>query len=127
MNPTKIKLHKSSNTLELSYAEDAGEVSYTLSAEYLRISSPSAEVRGHSPDQAVLQVGKSKVKLVGIEGVGYYAVKLEFDDGHDSGLYTWTYLHDLSINEAQHWAEYLDQLNQTKQSRDPHTSVVQFV
>ena len=127
MNPTKIKLHKSSNTLELSFPEDTGEVSYALSAEYLRVSSPSAEVRGHSPDQAILQVGKSKVKLVGIEGVGYYAVKLEFDDGHDSGLYTWTYLHDLSVNQAQHWAEYLDQLNQTKQSRDPHTSIVQFV
>ena len=127
MNPTKIKLHKSSNTLELSFPEDTGEVSYTLSAEYLRVSSPSAEVRGHSPDQAILQVGKSKVKLVGIERVGYYAVKLEFDDGHDSGLYTWTYLHDLSINQAQHWAEYLDQLNQTKQSRDPDTSIVQFV
>ena len=104
MNPTKIKLHKSSNTLELSFPDDTGEVSYTLSAEYLRVSSPSAEVRGHSPDQAILQVGKSKVKLVGIEGVGYYAVKLEFDDGHDSGLYTWTYLHDLSVNQAQHWA-----------------------
>lgn len=127
MNPTKIKLHKSSNTLELSYAADTGEVSYTLSAEYLRISSPSAEVRGHSPDQAVLQVGKSRVKLVGLEAVGYYAVKLEFDDGHDSGLYTWNYLHDLSINEAQYWADYLQQLNLTKQSRDPHTSVVQFV
>ena len=127
MNPTKIKLHKSSNTLELSYAESAGEVNYTLSAEYLRISSPSAEVRGHSPDQAVLQVGKSRVKLVGLEAVGYYAVKLEFDDGHDSGLYTWNYLHDLSINEAQYWADYLQQLNLTKQSRDPHTSVVQFV
>ncbi len=127
MNPTKIKLHKSSNTLELSYAADAGEVSYTLSAEYLRISSPSAEVRGHSPDQAVLQVGKSRVKLVGLEAVGYYAVKLEFDDGHDSGLYTWNYLYDLSINEAQYWADYLQQLNLTKQSRDPHTSVVQFV
>ena len=127
MNPTKIKLHKSSNNLELSFPEDTGEVKYTLSAEYLRVSSPSAEVRGHSPDQAILQVGKSKVKLVGIEGVGYYAVKLEFDDGHDSGLYTWTYLHDLSVNQAQHWAEYLDQINQTKQSRDPHTSIVQFV
>ena len=127
MNPTKIKLHKSSNTLELSYAEIAGEVSYTLSAEYLRISSPSAEVRGHSPDQAVLQVGKSRVKLVGIEGVGHYAVKLEFDDGHDSGLYTWNYLHDLSINQQQHWDDYLEELNQAKQSRDLHTSVVQFV
>ncbi len=127
MNPTKIKLHKSSNTLELSYAQEDGELSYTLTAEYLRISSPSAEVRGHSPDQAVLQVGKSKVKLVGLEGVGYYAVKLEFDDGHDSGLYTWNYLYDLSVNQAQHWADYLEQLNQAKQSRDAHTSVVQFV
>jgi DUF971 family protein len=127
VNPTKIKLHKNSNTLELSYTDSKGEISYTLAAEYLRISSPSAEVRGHSPDQAVLQVGKSKVKLVGIEGVGHYAVKLEFDDGHDSGLYTWNYLHDLSINEQQHWADYLEKLNLAKQSRDPHTSVVQFV
>mgnify|MGYP006072909077 FL=1 len=127
MNPTKIKLHKSSNTLELTYALDTGDVNHTLSAEYLRISSPSAEVRGHSPDQAVLQVGKSKVRLVGLEGVGYYAVKLEFDDGHDSGLYTWNYLYDLSINQAQYWADYLQQLNLAKQSRDPHTSAVQFV
>ena len=133
MNPTKIKLHKSSNTLELTYlpkvtsAENAGEVSYTLSAEYLRVSSPSAEVRGHSPDQAVLQVGKSQVKLVGIEGVGHYAVKLEFDDGHDSGLFTWNYLYDLSVNQKQHWDDYLEQLHKAKQSRDPHTSVVQFV
>ncbi len=127
MNPTKIKLHKSSNTLELSYAETAGEVSYTLSADYLRISSPSAEVSGHSPDQAVLQVGKSRVMSVGIEGVGHYAVILEFEDGHDSGLYTWNYLHDLSINQQQHWDDYLEELNQAKQSRDPHTSVVQFV
>ena len=129
VNPTKIKLHKKSNTLELSYVEAGAtqEISYTLPAEYLRISSPSAEVRGHSPDQAVLQVGKSKVKLVGIEAVGYYALKLEFDDGHDSGLYTWDYLYDLSVNQAMHWADYLEQLNQAKKSRDPHTSVVQFV
>ncbi|MDB9957708.1 DUF971 domain-containing protein [Oceanospirillaceae bacterium] len=129
VNPTKIKLHKKSNTLELSYleAEATQEVSYTLSAEYLRISSPSAEVRGHSPDQAVLQVGKSRVKLTGLEGVGYYALKLEFDDGHDSGLYTWDYLYDLSVNHQKHWAYYLEQLNQAKQSRDPHTSIVQFV
>ena len=127
MNPTKIKLHKSSNTLELCYVESTGDVSYTLSAEYLRISSPSAEVRGHSPDQAVLQVGKSKVKLVGLEGVGHYAVKLEFDDGHDSGLYTWNYLHDLSVNEQKHWDAYLQKLDSSKQSRDPHTSIVQFV
>ncbi|MDC9720575.1 MAG: DUF971 domain-containing protein [Gammaproteobacteria bacterium] len=135
MNPTKIKLHKSSNTLELTYplesevisASTSNEASYTLTAEYLRISSPSAEVRGHSPDQAVLQVGKSKVKLIGIEGVGHYALKLEFDDGHDSGLYTWNYLHDLCINQQRHWEDYLQQLNQAKKSRDPHTSVVQLV
>ena len=127
MNPSKIKLHKTSNTLELSYSEAAGEASYTLTAEYLRISSPSAEVRGHSPEQAVLQVGKSKVKLIGIEAVGHYAVKLEYDDGHDSGLYTWPYLRDLSINHEQHWGEYLQALNDAKQSRDAHTSVVQFV
>lgn len=127
MNPIKIKLHKSSNTLELSYAETSGEVSYTLSAEYLRISSPSAEVRGHSPDQAVLQVGKSQVKLIGIEAVGHYAIKLEYDDGHDSGLYTWAYLKDLCVNQEQHWADYLEALNQAKKSRDPHTNVVQFV
>ena len=127
MNPIKIKLHKSSNTLELSYAETSGEISYTLSAEYLRISSPSAEVRGHSPDQAVLQVGKSQVKLIGIEAVGHYAIKLEYDDGHDSGLYTWAYLQDLCVNQEQHWADYLEALNQAKKSRDPHTNVVQFV
>ncbi len=127
MNPTNIKLHKKSNTLELTFPESGGDVNYTLTGEYLRVLSPSAEVRGHSPDQAVLQVGKSNVKMESIEGVGHYALKITFDDGHDSGLYTWNYLFDLSANYDKHWADYLAQLDAAQQSRDPDTSVVQFV
>ena len=84
--PTRIKLHKASRTLELGYADGR---SYQLPAEYLRVLSPSAEVRGHG--RPVLQTGKINVALVGVEPAGRYALKLVFDDGHDSGLYRWDY------------------------------------
>ena len=139
MQPSAIKLKKADNLLlvtfpqvEINLAEgasktDTNHTEYALSAEYLRVMSPSAEVRGHSPDQATLQVGKKYVRLVNIEAVGHYAIKLVFDDGHDSGLYTWEYLYDLASNEQTHWQTYEDALTKNNKSRDPHESVVQFI
>lgn len=123
MIPTGIKLIQADNVLQLSYANGG----YDLSAEYLRVMSPSAEVRGHSPDQAQLQVGKKYVKITAVEAVGHYAIKLVFDDGHDSGIYTWDYLYDLCVHQTQHWQTYLDALDKEQKSRDPHESVVQFI
>ncbi|MGQ4878435.1 gamma-butyrobetaine hydroxylase-like domain-containing protein [Billgrantia sp. LNSP4103-1] len=114
--PSKIHYHKNARELELSYAD--GE-SYRLPVEYLRVYSPSAEVRGHHPSQAVLQVGKKDVGLKDIEPVGRYAVKLAFDDGHDSGLYSWEYLHELAINQEAYWADYLERLEKAGASREP--------
>lgn len=138
MQPNAIKLKKTDNVLLISlpsHHQDNSQLNpvttsaneYTLTAEYLRVMSPSAEVRGHSPDQATLQVGKKHVKLQGIEAVGHYAIKLVFDDGHNSGLYTWDYLYDLAKNHTSHWQTYLDALVKNNKSRDPHESVVQFV
>jgi len=113
--PKAIKLHKKSRTLELEYA-DAG--SFTLSAEYLRVYSPSAEVRGHSPDEAKLQTNKIDVAINKLEPVGNYAVKIFFDDGHASGIYPWAYLYELSVNQEENWQDYLDRLNEAGASRD---------
>jgi DUF971 family protein len=101
--PTLIKLHNRSRILELEF-EDGRH--FELSCEYLRVFSPSAEVRGHGPGQEVLQTGKEKVNIVSIEPVGTYAVKLVFDDEHDSGIYSWDVLYDLGINHRQNWHEY---------------------
>lgn len=114
--PTEICLHQQSRLLEVAF-EDGQR--YQLPCEYLRVFSPSAEVRGHSPDQAVLQTGKSQVQIVGVEPVGQYAVKLIFDDGHDSGLYTWSYLNELGRDYAQNWQDYLDRLQAAGASREP--------
>jgi len=112
--PTDIKLHQQSRVLELHF--DDG---YTcnLSCEYLRINSPSAEVRGHGPGQEVLQVGKEEVGITQIEPTGNYAVKLHFDDGHNSGIYRWDYLHELGKNFEENWQAYLDQLEAAGHTR----------
>lgn len=115
--PTDIVLHKQSRTMELSYED--GQV-HTLPYEFLRVMSPSAEVRGHSPDEAVLQVGKRDVTIVGIDPVGTYALRLTFSDGHDSGYYDWDYLYELGEKQAQLWAKYLTELEQKGASRDPN-------
>ncbi len=107
-SPTDIKLHQRSRQLEVSF--DDGH-SFTLSCEYLRVYSPSADVRGHSPEQAVLQLGKEKVNINDIEAVGNYAVKLVFDDGHDTGLYTWDYLYELGTRHTEYWRRYLAALS----------------
>lgn len=107
MRPTDIKLHQASRILEVSFA--SGEV-FKLSCEYLRINSPSAEVQGHSPSQRILQLDKHNVNIVAIRPMGNYAVLLEFDDGHRTGIYSWTTLYDLGKNHAQNWAQYLAQV-----------------
>jgi DUF971 family protein len=113
--PTEIKLHRGSRILEITFAD--GQV-FKLPCELLRVYSPSAEVRGHGPGQEVLQVGKSEVGIDAIEPVGTYAVKLVFSDGHDTGLYTWSYLHELGRNHDRLWQAYLDRLKQAGASRD---------
>lgn len=106
--PTDIRLHQGSRLLEISF--DDGN-SAMLSCEFLRVYSPSAEVRGHGPGQEVLQTGKESVNITGIEPVGNYAVKLIFSDGHDTGLYSWDYLYDLAKNYEALWLEYLGRLS----------------
>ena len=122
--PTDIRLHKRSATLELAFGEGN---SYQLSAEFLRVHSPSAEVRGHGRGQEVLQTGKREVKLNAIEPVGNYAIKLDFDDGHNSGIYSWDYLHHLCINQDKLWGQYLDKLRESRASRNPLPADTQVV
>lgn len=105
--PTDIRLHQLSRMLEISFDDGAR---FNLPCEYLRVYSPSAEVRGHGAGQEVLQTGKEEVNIVGIEPVGQYAVKLTFSDGHDTGLYSWDYLYDLGVNQQALWQSYLDRL-----------------
>lgn len=113
--PTDITLHQKSKHLELVFDDGAH---FKLPFEYLRVHSPSAEVQGHGPGQEVLQVGKRNVLITGIEPVGSYAIKLDFDDGHDSGLYTWEYLHFLGANQQALWQEYLEKLEAAGASRE---------
>ena len=105
--PTNINLHQQSRVLEIEF--DNGE-SYQLPCEYLRVYSPSAEVTGHGPGQEVLQVGKEEVNITGIEPQGNYAVKLIFDDKHDTGIYTWDYLYELGSDYEAKWRDYLERL-----------------
>jgi DUF971 family protein len=107
--PTEIKYHKRSRELEVRF--DDG-MTGRLSAEYLRVHSPSAEVKGHSAGEGVLVTGKESVGIARIEPVGRYAVRLVFDDGHDTGLYTWGYLQELGRTRAEKWQRYLDRLAQ---------------
>ena len=113
--PVEIKLHQKSRLLEISF--DDGK-SYRLSCEYLRVYSPSAEVRGHGPGQEILQEGKKDVEITAIEPVGHYAVKLVFNDGHDTGLYSWDYLYSLGEDQEKLWARYLERILATGVSRD---------
>jgi len=105
--PTEIRLRKKSRLLEISF--DDGSI-FELPFEYLRVYSPSAEVRGHGPGQEVLQTGKEDVDIVSAEPVGHYALRLVFDDGHDTGLYMWEYLYELGVDKLANWQRYLDRL-----------------
>ena len=114
-HPTEITLHTQSNVLEITFS-DAQR--FRLDFELLRVYSPSAEVQGHSPEQAVLQTGKRGVKIVGIEPAGHYALKLIFSDGHDTGLYTWPYLYQLGQHSEARWADYVQRLEAAGASRE---------
>jgi DUF971 family protein len=115
MIPTEITLHQQSKALEIAF-EDGSR--YKLPFEFLRVYSPSAEVRGHGPGQETLQVGKRNVLLTEVEPAGSYAIKLIFDDGHDSGLYTWEYLYELGKYHDAMWQEYLNKMEEAGASRD---------
>jgi DUF971 family protein len=105
--PVEINLHQKSRILEISYSD--GE-RFELSYEFLRVHSPSAEVQGHGPGQGVLQIGKQDVMITRLEPVGRYAIQPSFDDGHDTGIYSWETLYDLGRNRDRYWKEYLEKL-----------------
>jgi DUF971 family protein len=112
--PQNIIVHQQSKVLELAYESKI----YQLSFEFLRVWSPSAEVRGHGVGQETLQTGKRDVLINTIEQVGHYAIKPVFSDGHDSGIFSWDYLYDMCINQEEMWQDYLDRVEQAGASRD---------
>jgi DUF971 family protein len=124
MQPTDIRLHKRTAILEIKYAD--GGI-YTLPAEFLRVYSPSAEVRGHGQGQEVLQTGKRHVKISRIEPIGNYAVRLHFDDDHNTGIYSWEYLRELSLNQSSLWNQYLQRLQSAGEQREPREAGVQVI
>lgn len=119
------RLHYARQRRELEIGFSDG-LSASLTAEFLRVFSPSAEVRGHGPGQDVLQAGKSAVAITVVEPVGHYAVQLIFDDGHDSGLYSWSYLRDLVDRQEMLWGDYLGRLTEAGLGRDPDVQVLMF-
>ena len=114
--PTDIRLRKKSRLLAIAF-DDGSE--FELPFEYLRVYSPSAEVRGHGPGQETLQVGKEAVDITALEPVGHYALRIVFDDGHDTGLYSWSYLYELGSDKVQQWQAYLDRLTEAGYPRQP--------
>ncbi|MBS0544525.1 MAG: DUF971 domain-containing protein [Proteobacteria bacterium] len=114
--PTEITLHRKSRVLEIAFDDGSR---FQLPFEFLRVYSPSAEVRGHGPGQETLQQGKRDVDVLSLEPVGNYAVKPGFSDGHDSGLYSWDYLHMLGREQERLWGEYLARLEREGGTRDP--------
>ena len=112
--PNEIKLHQKSRLMEISF--EGGSV-FKFSYEFLRVHSPSAEVRGHSPGQEILQTGKQDININHIEPVGSYAIRLDFSDGHNSGLYSWDLLYRYGINKDKMWLHYLEKMNEAGASR----------
>jgi DUF971 family protein len=106
-NPTDVKLHQKSRILEITFDDGSR---FELPCEFLRVYSPSAEVRGHGVGQEVLQIGKEDVSIIEIRAVGNYGISPKFSDGHDSGIYTWEYLYELGTHRQELWAEYLTRL-----------------
>lgn len=117
--PTQIVVHKQSRILELAFSDGSA---FRLPFEYLRVYSPSAEVRGHGPGQETLQTGKRGVGIDSVEPVGNYGIQPRFDDGHATGIYSWDYLHWLCVNQESLWRDYLERLEQAGASRDPEPS-----
>ena len=114
--PTEITLHQQSQILEIAFAD--AKV-FRLSSEFLRVHSPSAEVRGHGPGQEVLQPGKKNVRILAVEPVGHYAIQLRFSDGHDTGIYSWDLLYDYGARQDTMWQQYLKRLADAGASREP--------
>ncbi|UZD55648.1 DUF971 domain-containing protein [Caldimonas aquatica] len=113
--PTALTVHQQSRVLEISF--DTGET-FRIPFELMRVYSPSAEVQGHGPGQEVLQTGKRDVEIVAVAPVGHYAIQPTFSDGHDSGIYTWSYLYRLGAEQERLWAQYLDRLAEAGLDRD---------
>ncbi|HEX9673234.1 MAG TPA: DUF971 domain-containing protein [Burkholderiales bacterium] len=114
--PTEIKLHQKSRVLEIAFADGA---TFRLPCEFLRVYSPSAEVRGHGPGQEVLQTGKKDVEILRVEPVGQYAVQLHFSDGHDTGIYSWDLLYDYGMRQDEMWRHYLKRMEDAGASHEP--------
>jgi DUF971 family protein len=114
--PTELVLHQATNRLEVAFSDGRR---FELPSEFLRVHSPSAEVRGHGPGEGTLQVGKRAVSISDIDPVGSYAVKLVFSDGHDTGIFSWALLYDYGLNQDTMWARYLQRLEAANSSRDP--------
>ena len=115
-SPTEIKLHQKSRILEISFADGK---TFQFPCEFLRVYSPSAEVRGHGPGQEVLQVGKKNVEIKHIEPVGTYAIQLTFSDGHDTGIYSWDLLYDYGLHQEEMWRRYVKRMEEACASREP--------
>lgn len=113
--PTEITLHQASRQLEIAFADGKA---FRLSCEFLRVYSPSAEVRGHGPGQETLQTGKKDVTIDAIEPVGQYALQFRFSDGHDTGIYSWDLLYDYGLRQEELWRDYLDRLQKAGASRE---------
>ena len=122
--PIRIVVSKSKSNLTVTF--DSGE-EYDFPAEYLRVFSPSAEVRGHGRGQEVLQYGKREVEITSINQAGNYAIQIIFSDGHDSGIFSWDYLRDLGLNYTNNWIDYLARMHDAGQSRDPDVQIVKLV
>jgi DUF971 family protein len=117
-NPSEIKLHRKSRLLEISFSDGK---TFQLPCEFLRVYSPSAEVRGHSLGQEVLQTGKKEVNIDRIAPVGNYAIQLDFSDGHNTGLYSWDLLYDYGVRQDEMWQRYLNRMEAAGASREPAT------
>jgi len=117
--PAEIRLKRAEKMLEIDFA---GGETFRLPAEYLRVESPSAEVQGHGPGQKQLVAGRKHVGIIGIDPVGNYAIRINFDDLHDTGIFSWTYLHTLGREMAQRWQIYLAQLEKAGLAREPKRS-----
>ncbi len=115
--PTEITLHKTSRRLDVAFNDGQ---QYQFPIEYLRVYSPSAEVRGHGPGQETLQTGKRHVSIEEIIPVGSYAIQIRFSDGHDTGIFSWDYLKDLGVNQEEYWATYLNRMEANGASRESH-------
>ena len=120
---TNIKVRQGSRRIEFTF--DNGDV-FNLTFEFLRVHSPSAEVKGHGPGQEILQIGKQNVGIKAINPVGHYAMQIDFDDGHDSGLYSWNYLYELGENQDALWKRYLGALDAAGASRDPEVQIIKL-